>query len=817
MNYGTISPLYAWGDLLPLPTGKKHPVPAGYTGGNGAAVGDKERGDWAGRDGNYALRLPEGVMGIDVDTYGDKDGAATLAELEAKLGPLPATYMSTRRANPMTSGIRFFRYTGGKLAGGAGKDIDIIQRGHRYAVVWPSVVEADGADAAYAWYGPSGLPAALPPELEMLAELPAAWVEHLSTGASTYSAAPASADTTSTFLADMTADERPACLETTRTMKHWLERFETLADGSHHDTMMKALHAVTRTCAAGHSGYAESKDQLQGAWEMALGGERMGEFHRMAEGSLSKAASEHPRGYAALEGNQHECPDPVTGMPSQLAAMHAAGEVTHAAASGGGVATLERTEVEVGESMVPDEDMPDFLDSGAGGGDDGGGNNDGGGDGGGDDQDTEPDTSWIADLIVDDKTGLPKPLYVNTSLIMANDPVLSGLGVNTMGGTKAWRVLPPWRRNHPDVYQRKNIDITDADMLRCYERLRSYFGGGHGSLKREACDEAIGAYAAQNAFTPWVDHITALPAWDGTPRIERAIPTVEDTSYSRQALLNFFLGLMQRAHEPGCKLDSMLVLWGAQGDRKTSWLRAIVPSDNMYEEMESIPDSDRHKDRLAACHRAAVVNFDELDKMRRKDDQAALKAFITGTKDTWRAPYGRVNETHGRRFVLAGTTNQKEFLLDVTGNRRYWPLSVKGKIPAEYLSREFMDLLLAEARDRYVRGERVDYSQEFEDLANDVRGQNVHDPVGEAIDEWLDNPTGVPVAGGVGKLPVGEASLAMLVDNVPALEGVDLLRDKAMSDRISGHMDTHPEYIRRDVRKTVGGRRAKTYWERVQP
>ncbi len=45
--------------------------------------------------GNVGLRLPECVLGIDVDAYAGKSGAATLAEAEARLGALPLTWRST--------------------------------------------------------------------------------------------------------------------------------------------------------------------------------------------------------------------------------------------------------------------------------------------------------------------------------------------------------------------------------------------------------------------------------------------------------------------------------------------------------------------------------------------------------------------------------------------------------------------------------------------------------------------------------------------------------------------------------------------------
>lgn len=174
-RYDTVAPAYGWGELLPLPAGAKKLPPAGFTGRNGRSVSDADRAGWAGHQGNYALRLPAGVVGIDVDQYGDKAGASTLRALEGRPGALPATWTSTSRDIVSGSGIRLYRYSGQHLRGGAGAGIDVIQREHRYMVVWPSVVEG----RAYRWYAPNGEPSPLPPALGQLPALPPAWEAYL--------------------------------------------------------------------------------------------------------------------------------------------------------------------------------------------------------------------------------------------------------------------------------------------------------------------------------------------------------------------------------------------------------------------------------------------------------------------------------------------------------------------------------------------------------------------------------------------------------------------------------------------------------------
>jgi hypothetical protein len=135
-----------WTGVIPLPPAKKWPPPSSYTGWNGRDPSpamikmwmEQEVGDYQAAS-NIALRAAADQLGIDVDHYGDKQGGATLFALEQKLGPLPPTYVTTSRTDGV-SGIRMFRVEPGlRWPTGPGKDIEFIHKGHRYAIVWPSV------------------------------------------------------------------------------------------------------------------------------------------------------------------------------------------------------------------------------------------------------------------------------------------------------------------------------------------------------------------------------------------------------------------------------------------------------------------------------------------------------------------------------------------------------------------------------------------------------------------------------------------------------------------------------------------------------
>lgn len=158
---------------LPLPRGEKTSPPSGTTGvtGKWPTLDDVEV--WANQhpNGNVGLRLPDGVIGIDVDDYDGKNGGATLAALEAEYGALPPTWTSSSRGYG-TSGIRVFRVpVGMAFPGGLGDGIDVIQHHHRYIVAAPSMHPNGGR---YMWYDHEGKPTT-PPRVGDLPELPERW------------------------------------------------------------------------------------------------------------------------------------------------------------------------------------------------------------------------------------------------------------------------------------------------------------------------------------------------------------------------------------------------------------------------------------------------------------------------------------------------------------------------------------------------------------------------------------------------------------------------------------------------------------------
>lgn len=297
--YALLAPTYhqlGWPCVMPVPPETKSPPPVGFTGEEGYDTSAEQIGTWI--HGGYshysiALRMPEGIIGIDVDHYAkgqvQKRGAETLAAAEARWGELPPTWSSTARGTG-PSRIRFYRVPPGRYATVLQPDIEIIQRHHRYAVVGPSMHHDAGGP--YRWYGPNGQQS-FPPRPQDLPWLPESWVAGLREGASV--AGPRSADHASgeALLAQLTADLRPACPVVGDAIDACARVLASPDTGTRHDAMTAKVHRLVLSAASGHTGLGLLLPGLREQWnELTAGEGREAEFERMLLTSARKGVTQ---------------------------------------------------------------------------------------------------------------------------------------------------------------------------------------------------------------------------------------------------------------------------------------------------------------------------------------------------------------------------------------------------------------------------------------------------------------------------------------------------------------------------------------------
>jgi len=229
-------------------------------------------------------------------------------------------------------------------------------------------------------------------------------------------------------------------------------------------------------------------------------------------------------------------------------------------------------------------------------------------------------------------------------------------------------------------------DVDDLNMMGFMQRVL-----GLRRISDDMVRKAAIMYAHKHVQNEPRDWMSSL-VWDGTSRLDTFFIHAfgaEDSEYIRAAARNFWLGMVARIFSPGCQVDNMVVLEGAQGAGKTRALR-IIGGKWYTEANESVTD----KDFFMALHGKMIIEIAELDSFNRAE-VTRIKQVVTCTTDRYRAPYGRTSQDNPRMSVFVGTTNETAYLRDNTGGRRFWPISCSS-IDHAYIQ-ESRDQLFAEA------------------------------------------------------------------------------------------------------------------------
>ena len=172
-------------------------------------------------------------------------------------------------------------------------------------------------------------------------------------------------------------------------------------------------------------------------------------------------------------------------------------------------------------------------------------------------------------------------------------------------------------------------------------------------------------------YDPYAEYTASLPRNDGQiDYIELLADTVTtgNQDFWRRAFKKWFVAMVASWIQPEVVNHTALILSGAQGVGKTTWLGNLIPAPlrkYVYAGMVNVRDKDSQV-KLSEC---CIIIMDELENMSRNLD--ALKELITKRDIHIRRAYSYTHEHYTRRASFAGSINNKDFLHDITGNRRF--------------------------------------------------------------------------------------------------------------------------------------------------
>ena len=326
------------------------------------------------------------------------------------------------------------------------------------------------------------------------------------------------------------------------------------------------------------------------------------------------------------------------------------------------------------------------------------------------DKQHQPDVNWMAEakLDYDQNTGRPKKTRDNIMKILQHDPALKGkIAVDDFAVRGLALGALPW---NPAEDRRLWTDTDDAGVAWWLETRYDITG-------REKIDGALLLVSEANKINEVKDYLTSLE-WDKTPRLDTVLSDylgADDTPYTRAVARKSLTAAVVRVMQPGCKYDYVPVFVGPQGIGKSTFL-ATLGKDWFSDSLQSFEGKE-------AAEMIQGVWINELGEMTgyTRSETNTIKQFLSKREDIYRQAYGRRTGRYPRKCVFFGTCNQFEFLKDLTGNRRFWPVDVGRNKPKKHIWNDLpgeVDQIWAEAVWRWRIGEPLYFEKpEMEDLA----------------------------------------------------------------------------------------------------
>lgn len=310
-----------------------------------------------------------------------------------------------------------------------------------------------------------------------------------------------------------------------------------------------------------------------------------------------------------------------------------------------------------------------------------------------------PAGTWEGSLVYEDKgRGKARETVLASSagnmvLHLSNEPAWKGcLGYDQFAEREVWLREPPACAGFATPQPGEVRDEHDTFVQHWFHANRQLHVAAGGVTA------AVMAAARSNCFHPVRDYLGALE-WDGNLRLTKLLPryfSTPDNVYTQEVGRRWMISAVARVMRPGCKVDTMLIIEGEQGKKKSTALAALVGQNWFADTKLDLSKVDAYQ----ALRGKWVIEMAELDAMKNQE-LTRIKAFLTSSKDSYRPSYGKRSRDFERQTVFAGTTNEEKYLQDLTGNRRFWPVRA-GEIHVDLLERD-RDQLWAEALEAFTR------------------------------------------------------------------------------------------------------------------
>jgi putative DNA primase/helicase len=304
----------------------------------------------------------------------------------------------------------------------------------------------------------------------------------------------------------------------------------------------------------------------------------------------------------------------------------------------------------------------------------------------------EVDTAWLKKLDYDRK-GVLKNTIDNAVIILENDPRVAGKMIyNEFSNRAIITGKLPWT----DHVNRDWVDDDDAGIRYFLEHKYGLSGAGK-------IADAVSVIFQRHRIHPVREYLNNL-TWDEVERLETLLIDylgAEDSYYTRAVTRTHLVAGVARIMRPGIKYDTMLVLTGPQGIGKSTLIR-YLGRDWFSDSLSTVSGKEAYEQLQGVW----LIEMGELTATKKAEIEAT-KLFLSKSEDVYRAAYGRRTNRYKRQCIFFGTSNDREFLRDKTGDRRSWPVDCYVRLPMKDVFDDLpgeVDQIWAEAVRLYKQG-----------------------------------------------------------------------------------------------------------------
>jgi len=300
---------------------------------------------------------------------------------------------------------------------------------------------------------------------------------------------------------------------------------------------------------------------------------------------------------------------------------------------------------------------------------------------------------------------------------------------------RAGAAPPPWK------------PLDDRSFNQLFVRVRK----GSINLSKENVQAIIENPVVSPDYNPFVEYLDALPAWDGTDdHIGRVFDHLvldggdAERAFCLPLLHKWFVRMVALWTGRVDDNQVMPVLVGPAHVGKTYFCTHLLPPPLRDYAKVVFPGEHDDRDRLIALSEKGLLVMDEYEFNHRTSN--AMRAIITSTGSSVRAPYGRYSENRHRVASFIGSCNNALYI----GESRYLSVPVKG---TNHFTDDTLPLAQAYAQAWHLirGGSRADYTFTVADTRS-IEGHNADFIVPDLCEELVRTLYRVPGPDEQGKM-----------------------------------------------------------------